>query len=750
MGVARLPVLLWSDAAGLWSGAVVEDSGICAVANSRQQCMEQLRAYLGWLQRNEPWMFPEVSIEKPALAHVPVDVRPEVVTRKRRVPAGYEVRVNAPCVYGRSGVGSFACSIPTLGLWFMYHEEGQLREMARHYVRDALRGKSARELSRYLPAAEYVLDELVIHDPPERRAHARLELPSLEQVAEAIGDRAARRQYPRPFERDDEISDLANRVHVDRASVLLVGEPGSGKTSIMIAAARDVERRLESQPGETVQRRIFWQTSASRLIAGTPYLGQWEKRLEQAIEELSRIGGVLCVENLLELVRVGGHDAGDSVGAFLVPYIRAGELRLIAEATAAELDACRRLLPALADALQVLPVAPMPPAQSTRVLEKLAQGAERNLRIEIAGEAVNAVHRLYRRFRPYDAMPGSAARFLAALAQDAALGDRTVDTARVLRRFGEDTGLPVLFLRDEVPLTRQALHDFLAARVIGQPHACEAAAGVVLAFKAGLSDPRRPIGSLLFAGPTGVGKTELARALSDFLYGAGAVKERLVRLDMSEYGDAGGADRLLADADGQPSAFLRRVRAQPFCVVLLDEIEKADPGVFDVLLGVLDEGRATDRFGRVTSFQSSLVVLTSNLGASAGGAIGFGAGAGPDFEGAVAKFFRPEFFNRLDGVVTFGPLSAQTVRQIADKELAELAAREGIAAMGITLQFSEDVAALVAASGFDHRYGARPLQRALDTLVATPLARLLAADTSLRNVALRVEVADGRVEFKTV
>ncbi|MBX3460464.1 MAG: ATP-dependent Clp protease ATP-binding subunit [Planctomycetes bacterium] len=746
MGVARVPVLAWRDQGGLWGAAVVEDSRLCAVAASRQACLEQLRAHLGWVQRNEPWDFPEPSMDRPELVLVQVDVRPETVTRMRRIPADYEVRVVAPCVRGKAYGGAFACSVPTLGIWFMYQEEGQMREMARHYVRDALRSKSARELSRYLPAAEYALDELLVHEPAAGKAPPRLVLPALEEVAESIGDRTARRQHPRPYERDDEINDLARRVNADRASVLVVGEPGSGKTSVIVAAARDVERNIELQPGETVQRRMFWQTSASRLIAGTPFLGQWEQRLEQVIEELARIGGVLCIENLLELVRVGGHEPTDSVGAFLVPYIRGGELRVIGEATAAELDACRRLLPALADAMQVLPLAPMSHAQAQRVLEKVSQAATRNQRIEISGEAVGAVARLFRRFRPYDAMPGKAVQFLSALAQSAGSGE--VDTSSVLRKFTDETGLPPLFLRDDLLLEKQKVAQYLSARVLGQPQACDSAAGAVLAFKAGLNDPGRPLGALLFAGPTGVGKTELARALSDYLFGSGSERDRLVRLDMSEYADGSGAQRLLSDANDEPSALLRRVRQQPFCVVLLDEIEKADIGVFDVLLGMLDEGRVTDRFGRVTSFQSSLIILTSNLGATAGGAIGFGARGGPDFQGAVAKFFRPEFFNRLDGVVTFNALDAATVRLIAAKELSELGSREGLTARGIMLTHSDEVAELVARAGFDHRYGARPLQRALEALVATPLSRLLATDTLLSNKTLHAEVKDGAVVFK--
>ncbi|MCC7510267.1 MAG: ATP-dependent Clp protease ATP-binding subunit [Planctomycetes bacterium] len=744
MSVSRIPVLLWRDLSGLWTGAVVESPHLAAIDRNPQGCLDQLRAHLHWLQRNQPWNVPEPEILEGSLLRVQVSVRPEVVAKQRRMPAEYEVRIVVPCIYGRTASGMFACSIPTIGVWFMYHDAEQLREMASHYVRDALRGLSAQRLSRHLPPAEFELEQVLLNDPGERRRQAKPALPALEAVAEPIGERSVRKQFPRPYERDTEISDLVTRVHTDRASVLLVGEPGSGKTSVLVAASREIERKRES--GD--DRRLFWQTSGSRLIAGTPYLGQWEERLEEALEQLAAIDGVLCVENLLELVRMGGYDAGDSVGAFLVPYLRMGELRMIAEATPAELDACRRLLPPLAEAMQVLPVAPMPHASALRVLDRLAASAERNQRLTIGGEAVSAVGQLFRRFRPYDSMPGKAAQFLTSLAQAAAnTQGRTVNSSTVMEQFRSDTGLPEKFLRDELPLQRSEVLTFLSARVMGQAAACESAAGVILAFKAGLNDPHRPLGAMLFAGPTGVGKTELARAMADYLFGAGAEKDRLVRLDMSEYAGASGAERLISDSNGEPSEFLRKVRSQPFCVVLLDEIEKADVGVFDVLLGLLDEGRLTDRYGRVTSFQSCVIVLTSNLGSGSGGALGFGAQRGPDFDGAVARFFRPEFYNRLDAVVAFKALDEATVRRIADKELAELAAREGIVAMGIKLEWTPEVATLVAQAGFDHRYGARPLQRALDELVATPLARLLAADPALRNCTLMATAQDGKVQF---
>jgi len=748
----HFPVAVWKNQNALYSAVLLEWDEPPGIGETAGEAMQQIREFMEWYYTEHGWLS-EPDFLDPHTVLLKVPVRPEYVEGGRRYPCDEAVTLRVACVHARQETGLLVAVLPTFGLRFYYHDPATLKNLVTHYVQQHLEALTPAQIARYLAPVDVRVDDIVLTLPRRKIADKqwRPRLRSLETVAEPIGDPVFRKQFVRPWERDKEVADLQRRAGKDRVNVLLIGESGSGKTTILVEAVRQLERERDDTDDDPGSPRKFWLTSASRLIAGMKYLGQWEERCEEVVVELQRAGGgVLCIENLLDLIREGGTSPLDSVGNFFLPYLQRGELRMIAEVTPAELDACRRLLPGLADCFQVMPVVPMTREQAVNVLDQMASMLKQNLHIEVERGVVDLVYHLFRRFLPYQAFPGRASAFLGLIferARQLRSPNRRdtfeVTMQMVVDQFVKQTGLPELFLRDQLTLRREEVLSFFRPLIIGQEEACEAATDLVMSFKAGMNDPFRPVGVLLFCGPTGVGKTEMARTIARYFFGHGDRADRLMRLDMSEYNGPGAAERLLIQANRQPSKLIQTIRQQPFVVLLLDEIEKADPEVFDVLMGVFDEGRLTDPYGRLTNFRSTIIVLTSNLGAGKQAAFGFSDKPNLSYEREAMGFFRPEFFNRLDGIVTFQPLSMETIRAITRKELAEIAGREGVARNGMTIEWGDPLVEHLAKVGFDPRFGARPLQRKIEEVVVTPLARFLLEHHDLEQFTLRIDLTAG-------
>ena len=421
MPTHRFPILVCRGFDGSHTATLVEHPDEApAVAGSASAAVDQVRQYLKWRLDHRPWSA-EPDFADAELASVRVEVRPEYEQGGRRHPCPETVTLTVWMVTGRDKAGLLLCSMPTLGVAFSYSEQATLKQLATYYVQSKLRGLTPRDLSRLLPPAAVELDEVAVRvEAAKAYREPPPELPQLRATADAVGDKGFGRRLSRPWERDAELDQLAKTLATEPVSVLIVGEAGSGKTSLLVEAARRIEREGASpNPDADADaagfRRRFWLTSAGRLIAGMKYLGQWEERVEELIEELTEIDGWLCVERLLDLVNTGGSGPQDSVAAFLAPYIERKEVRLVAEATPAELDACRRLLPGFAELLRIGRVPPMVRPQAITALTKVADTHARNFKLDVVGGSVELVHRLHARFLPYQAFPGAASSFIAGL-----------------------------------------------------------------------------------------------------------------------------------------------------------------------------------------------------------------------------------------------------------------------------------------------------------------------------------------------
>jgi ATP-dependent Clp protease ATP-binding subunit ClpC len=546
----NFPLLRWTDPSGNHTAVLAGCfDATAAHAPSIKEAMQQLKDILLWRLENEPWMA-DPDLLEPALLEVKVEIQPQYSGEDRIIPCPETLWIRMPCVTGVQENGLRVCAVPMLDIRFNYHDEGGLKSLAAHYIKDAMQGLSPLELAGRLPPRDCVLDEISLPDEGRRIRRKlpadRPELKALFSVADPLLHSAGRkRTAPAAHGREALSCALARILEQETASVLLVGASGVGKSTLIFDAVKKMSRnkkRAGDGDGDDdagMDSYRYWRGNAGRMIAGMQYLGEWEERCEAFIEQLNAIDGVFCAESLLDLVRVGGQGPGDGVAAFLLLYLQRGELRMIAEATPGEVEACRRLMPGLLDMFQVLPVPDFSDAEAVEVLSRIAGSHATASRREIEPAVAPLVHRLFKRFLPDAAFPGSAANFVRSLCERTAghksvqKGAITVQDAMAL--FIKQTGLPELFLRDEMPLEMEQVRRTFDALIVGQADATLAAARLTAKIKSGLTDPGRPFGVLLFCGPTGVGKTALAKALAEFCFGADGAKDRLRTPDLMEF-----------------------------------------------------------------------------------------------------------------------------------------------------------------------------------------------------------------------
>ncbi len=656
--------------------------------------------------------------------------------------------------------GYFSAYVPALHISVLSRKEKEFEAKIKTDILAALRRdgwtKSLQYL-RWLARTESVSiekSELAVNLPTAKQRAIAEEKNDAEEksVLEETGEDLTKITLKTAYETEKQVRLLAEIFAAkQKSSVLLVGSAGVGKTAIF----NEMVRRRDSL---SLAEFGFWATSGARLIAGQTGFGMWQERASKLIDEAKKQNAILHLGNLFELTEVGKSNAStQGIASFLRPKIARGEIVVAVECTPEQIPLLEKQDPNLISAFRQIKIDEPDRAASLKILEWVAGEFARVSNPKdrkIEARAIKTIDAVHRRYSTYSAFPGRPVRFLrnilTLLPKDA-----PVTPEIVYREFSNETGLPEMLLNDETALDLRKTEEFFNRRVIGQADAVKLITDLIATVKTKLTRPRKPIASLLFIGPTGVGKTELTKALAEFFF---SDNSRMIRFDMSEFSNPVSVQRLIGGTGEAEGLLTAKVREQPFSVLLLDEFEKAHPSFFDLLLQMLGEGRLTDSRGRVADFTNSIIVMTSNLGASEfqRGKSGFSnssrqtQAAVKHFDSAVREFLRPEIFNRLDRIVPFAPLDEKSVLKIAELEIEKLKKRDGLRFRPVKLEIGEDVLNYLAETGYEVRYGARPLKRAVERKLLAPLS----AELNLRpaNEKLTVETAlkKGEIELNFI
>ena len=601
----------------------------------------------------------------------------------------------------------------------------------------------------------------------------------------------------------------------------LIGEPGVGKTAVVEGLA---EKIVNGSVPENLKNKSIVTLDVAGMIAGAKYRGEFEERLKSIMEEVRKNPDIiLFIDEIHTIVGAGAAEGAVDAANILKPALARGEMQVIGATTIAEYRAHIEKDAALERRFQSVMVGEPTPEESVAILKGLRDKYEAHHKLKISDEAIEAAVNLSKRYIADRFLPDKAIDLVdeaasklrisahtspeglketeqriatlkrekeeAISAQDfekaAKLRDEeknaeeayqkaktewenevkgqalTVTATDIADVVTQWTGIPVSRLMEEESERLLHLEELLGKRVIGQDAAVSAVAKAIRRGRMGLKDPKRPIGSFIFLGPTGVGKTELTKALAELLFGD---PNAMIRLDMSEYMEKHSVSKLIGSPPGyvgyeEGGQLTEKIRRRPYSVVLFDEIEKAHPDVFNILLQVLEDGVLTDSQGRKVDFKNTILIMTSNVGASAltgpaKGTLGFSEK--PEEENtekvahdrvmdALKATFRPEFLNRIDDIIIFNRLTEEDIKKIAHLMLSEVGAR--IHDLGIEITFDDSVAALMAKEGFDAVYGARPLRRAIVRLVEDPFSGEMLEGKIKAGDKVNAVEKDGKVEF---
>ncbi|MBG9734294.1 ATP-dependent protease ATP-binding subunit ClpC [Paenibacillus alvei] len=598
---------------------------------------------------------------------------------------------------------------------------------------------------------------------------------------------------------------------------VLIGEPGVGKTAVAEGLAQKI---INNEIPETLRDKRVMTLDMGSVVAGTKYRGEFEDRLKKIMDEIRQAGNViLFIDELHTLIGAGGAEGAIDASNILKPALARGELQCIGATTLDEYRKYIEKDAALERRFQPITVDQPTPEEAIQILTGLRDRYEAHHRVKITDEAIEQAVKLSDRYITDRFLPDKAIDLIDEASSKVRLHTYTVppnlkelearledirkekdasvqsqefekaaalrDTEQKMREELETvrnqwkekqgrvdsevtpediaqvvaswTGIPVLKLKEEETERLLKMEEILHQRVIGQDEAVKAVSRAIRRARAGLKDPKRPMGSFIFLGPTGVGKTELARALAESLFGD---ENAVIRIDMSEYMEKHSTARLVGAPPGyvgyeEGGQLTEKVRRKPYSVVLLDEIEKAHPEVFNILLQVLEDGRLTDSKGRVVDFRNTLIILTSNVGAEAikrNSTLGFTAidDAGKDYNnmkdkvmGELKKSFRPEFLNRIDEIIVFHSLEQQHIAEIVSLMAGEL--RKRLKEQDVDFQLTDNAKNFLAKEGFDPAYGARPLRRAIQKHIEDRLSEELLKGNVSKGDSVVIDEKDGEL-----
>ncbi|MDW0116719.1 ATP-dependent protease ATP-binding subunit ClpC [Sporosarcina thermotolerans] len=600
---------------------------------------------------------------------------------------------------------------------------------------------------------------------------------------------------------------------------VLIGEPGVGKTAIAEGLALQI---VNNEVPEILRDKRVMTLDMGTVVAGTKYRGEFEDRMKKVMEEIRQAGNIiLFIDELHTLIGAGGAEGAIDASNILKPSLARGELQCIGATTLDEYRKYIEKDAALERRFQPIQVDEPTVEETILIITGLRDRYEAHHRVKITDEAINAAAKMSDRYISDRFLPdkaidlideaGSKVRLrsyttppnlkeleakLEAIRHEknAAVQSQEFEKAASFRdkeqKMKEElettktawkekqgkkesevtvndiaevvamwTGIPVAKIAETESAKLLNMEELLHERVIGQKEAVTAISRAIRRARAGLKDPKRPIGSFIFLGPTGVGKTELARALAEAMFGD---EDAMIRIDMSEYMEKHATSRLVGSPPGyvgydEGGQLTEKVRRKPYSVVLLDEIEKAHPDVFNILLQVLEDGRLTDSKGRTVDFRNTVVIMTSNVGADTlkkNRYVGFNLNDGDqDYEGmksnmldALKKAFRPEFLNRVDEMIVFHSLEKEHLREIVSLMSDELTKR--LAEQDITLELTDAAKTKIAEEGYDPEYGARPLRRALQKHIEDRLSEELLGGTILTGGKVIVDVEDDKFVVK--